>query len=102
MTRTGNHRNKAYLNFIRLQPCILSGQRGHEYDPVVAAHQSVLGDKGTSIKTSDYTTLPMLSTLHLEEHRLGHDTFWQQYPHIDLAKEIIKLNIRYIESKRRA
>ncbi len=99
--RAGNHRNSNYLAFIRKQPCLLTDIIGHEYDPVVAAHQGILGDKGVSIKTSDYTAIPMLGSLHRDqEHQHGHKTFWNKYPHIDLKVEIIRLLIKYIESGR--
>ena len=98
--RRGNHRNKKYLEFIRKQPCILTGIIAHEYDPVVAAHQGILGDKGTSIKTSDYTAVPMLDSLHKLEHQQGQATFWGKYPEIDIRTEIVRLLIKYAESKR--
>jgi len=98
--KKGNHRNKKYLAFVRKQPCLLTGIIGHEYDPVVAAHQGILGDKGTAIKTSDYCTVPLLASLHHLEHQQGSQTFWNKYPHIDLKVEIIRLLIKYIESGR--
>jgi hypothetical protein len=98
----GNHRNPDYLKFIRNQPCLVTGSKSSLYESVAACHENIFGDKGTSIKCSDYTAVPLLQTLHRDhEHQHGNYTFWSQYPWIDVKKEIIRLNIEYIESKRK-
>ena len=69
-----NYRNNKYLEFIRSKPSLKSGKMGTKYNPTRACHQT-FGKAGTSIKSPDIFTVPLLNSEHVVEH-LGHDTFW--------------------------
>ena len=58
-------RNKAYLRWLRDQPCALCGQERTEYLDVVPAHAS---GGGIGIKAGDDTCIPLCVRHHSLEH----------------------------------
>lgn len=77
-------RDKKYRAWVRTKPCILHSAY---YNPVVAHHISA-GGMGT--KCSDYETVPLCHSHHLEIHDHGKDTFERKYS-IDLKEEAERL-----------
>lgn len=67
------HRDRSFLDWLRDQPCFISGMRTHEYETVVPAHT---GNTGRGMKAPDKHTLPMAQSLHLRSHNEGVVTFW--------------------------
>ena len=61
-------RDPAYLVHLRSLPCIITGQRGTDYESVVAAH---IGTAGTGIKSPDNWALPLCNRLHQIGHNSG-------------------------------
>jgi len=57
--------DKAYLIWLRDQPCVFTGQRATENELVVAAH---VGTAGKGLKTDDHA-IPVLDSIHKEMHR---------------------------------
>lgn len=80
IVRSANH-----LNFIRSQPCIVTGQKS------VACHIRILSDGGTSIKPSDYFCINLCNDLHRQQHILGEITFYQKWSlnPFKIAKDLV-------------
>ncbi|MBU0515573.1 MAG: DUF968 domain-containing protein [Proteobacteria bacterium] len=86
MARSEPFRDKAYLAYIRLQPCLVcGGARGPS-----EAHHEDNGGKG--LKGSDYRALPLCSIHHRERHDTGQQTFWTRN-NLDPRAEML----RYLE-----
>lgn len=69
----------AYLDFIRILPCVITGQR-----PVEAAHVSfenrLVGapGRGKGSKVSDRWALPLSPEMHRQQHSMNEREFWRQ------------------------
>lgn len=61
-------RDRKYLEHLKTQPCIFTGQRGSDYDAIDPMH---IGTAGKSLKSGDDETLPVLHSLHVEAHQKG-------------------------------
>lgn len=61
-------RDRKYLDWLRHQPCILSGQHGNDNEAVDPMH---IGTAGKGIKSGDDEVLPVLHSLHTEGHTHG-------------------------------
>ena len=68
---TKTYRSARYLDFIRKQPCIITGSF-----PSVPHHTS---KAGIGLKGSDYLTVPLKPELHNELHTIGQKTFQDKY-----------------------
>lgn len=64
--------DRKYLDWIREQPCVLSGQ-----SPSDPAHIRIGGGGGMGMKPSDDRVLPLAHHLHAEQHQVGELTFWR-------------------------
>tara|TARA_Y100000401_G_scaffold112259_1_gene111480 strand:- start:14 stop:388 length:375 start_codon:yes stop_codon:yes gene_type:complete len=81
-------RSPKHLNFIRKQPCIITGQKAQ------ACHIRILTDGGTSLKPSDFFAYSLCPELHKQQHILGEITFyhkWQINP-FKVAKDLVKMS----------
>lgn len=76
--------DKAYLRYVREQPCIISSQKAEPH------HTVSVGAGG-----SDYLSVPLSHILHVECHAIGKDTFQEKYG-VSFDKEIIRLLTNYI------
>lgn len=78
-------RSAKHLNFIRKQPCIITGEKGE------ACHIRILSDGGTSIKPSDFYCISLHTDLHRQQHYLGEISFYQKWSinPFTLAKELV-------------
>lgn len=81
-------RSSAYLEFVRSQPCCVSGST----ENVQAAHVGRGG--GVGLKASDFSTVPMTAELHAEQHQLGIGTFRKKYG-VSFNAEIARLLHRF-------
>ena len=61
-------RDRAYLDWLRTQPCILTGQRGNDSEAVDPCH---IGQAGIGMKAGDDLALPVLHSLHVLMHNEG-------------------------------
>ena len=61
-------RDRAYLDYLRTQPCILTGFPGSEYEAIDPCH---LGTAGEGVKSPDNWALPIRHSLHVEGHNSG-------------------------------
>tara|TARA_R100001163_G_scaffold11784_1_gene10826 strand:- start:27794 stop:28186 length:393 start_codon:yes stop_codon:yes gene_type:complete len=74
-----------HLQFIRSQPCIITGQKAQ------ACHIRILTDGGTGIKPSDFFCIGLHQDLHRQQHILGEQSFykkWEINP-FTIAKDLV-------------
>lgn len=86
-------RDRRYLDWLRTQPCIVSGVCGPSVDP---AHISTMG-KG--IKSSDDECLPLLNSHHKWAHDHGEMTFWRTQAPDWLLRAALKAYARELYQK---
>ena len=90
------HRNTSYLNWLRSQTCIASGQKAE------CAHHIRLGTNGgKGIKPSDYFCIPLTNEFHTlggqAVHRIGEDSFLTSFK-IDKVASFIQYLERYLNN----
>ena len=61
-------RDRAYLDWLRTQRCIVTGRLGNEHETVDPCH---VGSAGRGIKSPDNEVIPMLHSLHIQCHQDG-------------------------------
>lgn len=64
-----NMKSSKYLDFIREQPCVVSGVNGVDAHHVLRKSQS----------SNDYLCVPLDHALHMELHSTGVETFERKY-----------------------
>lgn len=64
-------RDRAYLDWLRTQPCILTGFHATEFEAVDPCH---IGTAGKGMKSPDNEALPIRHSLHVEGHSSGEVT----------------------------
>ena len=67
-------RDRKYLDWLRTQRCIITGQIGTEYLAVDPAH---VGTAGKGIKSSDDEVFPVRHDIHAEMHAHGEMTYYR-------------------------
>ena len=65
-------RRVQHLAFIRLLPCVACGKAA----PSEAAHIRTGTDGGVGMKPGDRYAVPLCTTCHAKQHRVGELTFW--------------------------
>jgi len=78
-------RSAKHLNFIRKQPCFISGQKSQ------ACHIRLLTDGGTGLKPSDFYVLNFSYMYHKMQSDIGEARFYKKFninPFI-LAKDLV-------------
>jgi hypothetical protein len=83
-------RSSKYLEYIRSQPCEISGRTND-----VVAHHVRIGFFGTGIKPSDYRCVPLHHQLHQELHHIGEKTYWKNWE-TDPEQVILRLLLVYL------
>ena len=68
-----------YLDWIREQPCAISGYYGEEVQPHHITGYNWLTGKGVGKKGSDLTAIPLRHDLHRLLHDMGHKSFEEKY-----------------------
>lgn len=69
-------RDRKYLDWLRTQPCIVTGLCGTEHEAVDPAH---IGTLGKGIKSPDDEALPLLHSMHLVAHQHGEISMFRKY-----------------------
>jgi hypothetical protein len=77
-------RDREYLDWLRTQPCIITGRRGDDIDP---AH---IGTLGKGIKSSDDEAV----SLSNEYHRMAHDKGEMSVFRAFLPKDVLRDALR--------
>ncbi len=67
-------RDRAWLDYLHTQPCILTGQRGTEYETVDPAHIGAY----RGMKRSDDEVLPLLHSIHASGHQKGEMSLFRE------------------------
>jgi hypothetical protein len=87
-----------YLAWIRTLECAVCCQPPGPSTVIEAAHTNVLGPRGLSQKTSDYSAVPLCSSHHRHNgdsyHVLGESRFALQH-RINLHETVSALNAQY-------
>jgi hypothetical protein len=77
------YRDRKYLDWLRDQPCFVTGTKTNDYETVDPAHT---GTYGKGLKSPDNHSLPLLHSLHAKSHNNGSVSFWcavfKENPHI--------------------
>ena len=68
-------RDRRYLDWLREQPCIITGLCGSEQNSVDPAH---IGTLGKGIKSPDNEALPLAHSLHLLAHQRGEISMFRE------------------------
>lgn len=84
-------RDRQYLDWLREQPCIISGRRGTADETVDPAH---IGTLGKGIKSPDNEALPLLHRYHALGHSIGEMTMWRENMPPSLLREMLRLYAR--------
>lgn len=72
-----DRRFPTHLAWLRKRPCLLAGKPGHVCEgKMEASHSDADGSKGLSLKSADFTAVPLCSAAHREKDRIGLLT-WQ-------------------------
>lgn len=90
-------RDRAYLDGLRLERCILTGLPAQPRDPVVPMH---VGTLGKGIKIDDDCALPILSSLHQLGHQKGEVSMLREHAPDDVLRDAFRALAR--ERYRRA
>ena len=77
-------RDRAYLDHLRGEPCIVSGYRGEGVDP---AH---IGTLGRGIKSGDDEALPLRHIFHMTGHQKGEMSMFRQ----ELPDHVLRMALR--------
>jgi hypothetical protein len=65
-------RRVQHLAFVRQLPCVACGKAA----PSSAAHVRTATDGGVGMKPGDRYAVPLCTTCHAKQHRIGELTFW--------------------------
>ena len=93
MLKRKTPRNKAYLDWLKDQRCVICGRQKDDCRDIVPAHQSITG-RGMGLKPSDYEALPECSFCHAEEHYHGTKSTWKD---LDKKRLIIEHLTKYLQ-----
>jgi hypothetical protein len=70
LLRRGQH-----LAFVRQLPCVACGKAA----PSEAAHVRTAADGGVGMKPADRYAVPLCTTCHAKQHRMGELSFWSAF-----------------------
>lgn len=87
-------RDQKYLDYLKTQPCILTGIRGHnDRETVDPIH---IGTAGKGLKRSDDETLPVIHRLHALGHQKGEISMLRQHAPDWLLREAFRAYARQL------
>jgi hypothetical protein len=96
--RRGPARNRRYLSWIRTLDCVVCSLSPDESTFIEAAHTNILGPRGLSQKSSDFSAIPLCAGHHRcaldSYHALGEERFAREHQ-INLQELVLALNDRY-------
>lgn len=84
-------RDRRYLDWLRDEPCILTGWRATEENAVDPMH---IGTLGTGIKSSDDEALPVRHEFHDRGHREGEMSMFRKHMPDWLIREALRAYAR--------
>jgi hypothetical protein len=89
--KTPIFRDRAYLDWLRDQPCVITGLR-----PCDPAH---IGTLGKSIKSPDNEVLPVYHDLHSKGHNSGEMSMWRKNLPNDSLRAALRAWARELHAK---
>ena len=90
--------DRAYLDWLRTQPCIINGTGSNWGEAVDPAH---IGTFGRGVKTDD-EALPLAHSLHMLGHQKGEMTMWRENMPDWLLREALRVYAREFYAKWKA
>ena len=84
-------RDRKYLNWLRTQPCIVTGQYGDDHETVDPAH---MGTAGVGLKSDDCLALPLLHSIHAACHQKGEMTVLRKMLPNDVLRAALRAYAR--------
>ena len=84
-------RDRKYLDWLRTQPCILTGLHATEADAVDPMH---IGTAGRGIKSPDDEAIPVMHFLHVGAHSMGEMAMFRQHMPDWLLRECLRAYAR--------
>lgn len=85
-------KDRKYLDWLRTQPCILTGDHGNAWCSVVPMH---IGTHGKGIKTDD-EALPARADLHTSGHQSGEISMLRRMAPDDVLRDAFRALAREI------
>ena len=89
--KMGFLRHRAYLDWLREQPCIITGFAGNENEAVDPAH---IGQAGMGAKSSDDEALPVRHSIHQLMHDKGELKIYREQMPDWLLREALRAYAR--------
>lgn len=80
-------RDQKWLDHLKTERCLITGQFGTEYEGIDPAH---IGTLGRGIKSSDDEALPILHRFHALQPSMGEYTMWRTH----LPDDVLRLALR--------
>lgn len=80
-------RDQDWLDHLKTERCLITGQHGTEFEGVDPAH---IGTLGRGIKSSDDEVLPILHRFHVKQPGIGEISMFRQH----LPDAILRLALR--------
>tara|TARA_R110000744_G_scaffold107013_8_gene203455 strand:+ start:4054 stop:4374 length:321 start_codon:yes stop_codon:yes gene_type:complete len=69
-------RDRKFLDWLRDQPCIVTGANGSDHETVDPAHLRWNTGGGTGLKPSDCFANPLLHSEHIKQGDMGEKLYW--------------------------
>lgn len=91
-------RDRKYLDWLRTQRCVLSGQPPSDFDPTDPMH---IGTAGKGLKSNDNEAIPVAHSLHRLGHQGGEISMLRKYAPDDVLRAAFRAYARelYVEYK---
>ncbi len=84
-----------HLQWLRGRPCLIEGRAGHScWGKMEASHSDADGTKGMSLKSVDYTAVPLCHGAQREKGTIGRKTWEAKYGvnHAEAGREYGRLS----------
>ncbi len=93
------HRNKRYMEFVRSNPCCLSGHEGNPYHGIDAHHEPQPGFGTMGGKPCDSRCVPIAHLLHVKMEAPGNSrrAVWEEYG-VDPEEVVIEMRERWLDT----
>lgn len=84
-------RDQKWLDHLKTERCIITGQYGHDYESVDPAH---IGTLGRGMKRSDDEVLPILHRFHAKGHNAGEISMFRENVPDDVLRDALRAYAR--------
>tara|TARA_R110001632_G_scaffold212533_1_gene338458 strand:- start:12 stop:332 length:321 start_codon:yes stop_codon:yes gene_type:complete len=103
MQKTKAIRDRKYLDWVRDQPCLVTGVYSNDYETVDPAHFRWNSGGGTGLKPPDSMVNPLVHSEHMKQGAMGEQEYWLEAVNKNpqILNEFIKdaLKWRYFQWK---